>query len=78
MPEFTDDRMDDDLRPCPGGECPMRLNCWRYTERESNRRPLLRAPPFYHGQHGPHCWVFLEARGGPWLTPLWGGRGPSK
>jgi hypothetical protein len=41
MPPIRTEDEPDDLRPCPGGDCPMRLRCWRYTAREQNRRPLL-------------------------------------
>lgn len=71
MPKTQSERTLDDLRPCLGGECPLRVRCWRYTERERNRRGFLAAPPFHIGRHGPHCDLFLEARGGPWLTPPW-------
>lgn len=64
--------MSDDFRPCPGGDCPMRSRCWRYTARAENRRALLPSPPVRVGRHGPHCDQFLEARGGPWVTPPWG------
>lgn len=62
---------DEDLKPCEGGACPWRLRCWRYTTREQNRRPPFPAPPFRIGKDGAYCGHFLEASGGPWLTPPW-------
>ena len=74
MPEMDPTLEDDDLRPCAGTDCPMRLRCWRHVERERNGRPLLPLPPVRWDQHGPYCRQFLEARGGPWLTPPWANR----